>query len=189
VAAPVAQESLFAISDLMVQFLFRYGKTELARSISQPKGASRAGTGSESKTETTTTSACKKNCRNRRSRGAPLERNGDAGAFASASHEDRKDAVDQARVPGDTAGGVADSPGNVRGRGRRVCKKSRLGRDTPSRGTADRILQRREPAPAVAGVGKSGRRSELVPIRLKSSDSVTTVTGQRKAVGLPMRQP
>jgi hypothetical protein len=189
VAAPVAQESLFAISDLMVQFLFRYGKTERTRSNPQPKGASRAGTGSESETETTTTSACKKDCRNRGSRGAPLERNGYAGAFVSASHEDRKDAVDQTRVPGDTGGGVADSPGNVRCGGQRVCKKSRLACDTPSRGTADRILQRRKPAPAVAGIGKSGRSSELVPIRLKSSDSVTTVTGQRKAVGLPMRQP
>jgi hypothetical protein len=173
----------------MVQFLFRYGKTKRARSIPQPKGASRAGRGSESKTETTATSACKKNCRNRGSRGAPLERHGHAGAFASASHEDRKDAVDQAGVPGDTAGGVADSPGNVRGGGQRVCRKSRLARDTPTRGTADRILQRRKPEPAVSGIGKSGRRSELLPIRLKSSDSVTTVTGQRKAVGLPMRQP
>jgi hypothetical protein len=189
VTAPVAQESLFAISDLMSQFLFRYGKTERARSIPQPKGASRAGTGSKSKTETTTTSPCKKNCRNRGSCGAALERNGHAGTFAGASYEDRKDAVDQARVPGDTTRGAADSPGNVRGGGQRVCRKSRLARDTPSRGTADRILQRRKPEPAVARIGKSGRRSELLPIRLKSSDSVTTVTGQRKAVGLPMRQP
>jgi hypothetical protein len=59
----------------------------------------------------------------------------------------------------------------------------------PPRGAADRILQRRKPAPAVAGIGSSGRRNELVTIRLKSIDSVTTATGQRKAVGLPMRQP
>ncbi len=173
----------------MVQFLFRYGKTERARSIPQSRGASRPGTGSKSKTKTTTTPACKKNCHSRRPCDEPLERHAHAGASASSSHEDRKDAVDQARVPGDTACGAANSPRNVRGGRQRVCKKSRLARDTPPRRAADRILQRREPAPAIAGTGRSGQRKELVTIRLKSIDSVTTITGQRKAVGLPMRQP
>jgi hypothetical protein len=188
VTAPVAQESLFAISDLMVQFLFRYGKTERARSISQSQGASRAGAGSKSKTETTATPACEKNCQTRGPRSEPLKRNGHAGASASSSHEDRKDAVDQTRVPGDTACGAPNSPRNVRGGGQRVCNRSRLARDTPPRGAADRILQRRKPAPAIARTGRSRRRNELVTIRLKSIDSVTTTTGQRKAVGLPMRQ-
>jgi hypothetical protein len=61
--------------------------------------------------------------------------------------------------------------------------------DTPPWRTADRILQRRKPAPVVAEIGRSGGRNELVTIRLKSIDSVTTTTGQRRAVGLPMRQP
>jgi hypothetical protein len=60
VISPVAQQSLFAISDLMVQFLFRYGKTERARSIPQSQGASRLRTDSKSKTKTTTTPARKK---------------------------------------------------------------------------------------------------------------------------------
>jgi hypothetical protein len=188
VTAPVAQESLFAISDLMVQFLFRYGKTERARSIPQSQGASRAGAGSKSKTETTATPACEKNCQTRGPRSEPLKRNGHAGASASSSHEDRKDAVDQTRVPGDTACGAPNSPRNVRGGGQRVCNKSRLARDTPPRGAADRILQRRKPAPAMAWTGRSHQRNEPVTIRLKSIDSVTTTTGQRKAVSLPMRQ-
>ena len=137
----------------MVQFLFRYGKTQRARSIPQSQGASRAGPGSKSKTETTTTPACEKNCQSRRPRCARLKRNGHAAAPASSSHEDRKDAVDQARVPGNTACGASNSPRNVRGRGQRVCKKSRLACDIPPWGAADRILQRCKPAPAVAGVG------------------------------------
>jgi hypothetical protein len=72
VTAPVAQESLFAISDLMVHFLFRYGKTERARSVPQSQGASCAGPGSKSKTETTATPACEKNCQTRGSRSEPL---------------------------------------------------------------------------------------------------------------------
>jgi hypothetical protein len=40
----------------------------------------------------------------------------------------------------------------------------------------------------MARTGRSRRRNELVTIRLKSIDSVTTTTGQCKAVGLPMRQ-
>jgi hypothetical protein len=152
VTAPVAQESLFAIFDLMVQFLFRYGKTERARSIPQSQGASRAGPGSKSKTETTSMPACEKNCQTRGPRSEPLKRNGHAEASVSSSHEDRKDAVDQTRVPGDAACGAANSPRNVRGGGQRVCNKSRLARDTPPRGPADRILQRK-PAPAIAGPG------------------------------------
>ncbi len=135
----------------MVQFLFRYGKTERAGSIPQSQGASRPWTGSKSKTKTTTTPACKKNCHSRRPCDEPLERHAHAGASASSSHEDRKDAVDQARVPGDTACGAANSPRNVRGGRQRVCKKSRLARDTPPRRAADRILQRREPVLTIAG--------------------------------------
>src|SRR5207253_755360 len=84
-----------------------------------------------------------------------------------------KDAVDQARVPGNTAGRGASSPRNVRGGTQRVCNKSRLACDMPPWGTADRILQRCRPAPSVAGVGRSGRRNELVAIRLQSIDTVT----------------
>jgi hypothetical protein len=173
----------------MVQFLFRYGKTERARSVPQSQGASRAGPGSKSKTETTATPACEKNCRTCGPRSEPLKRNGHAGASASSSHEDRKDAIDQTRVLGDTACGAANSPRNVRGGGQRVCNKSRLARDTPPRGTADRILQRRKPAPAMTGTERSCRRNELRTITRKSIDSVTTTTGQRRAVSLPMRQP
>ena len=154
----------------MVQFPFGYGKTERARSIPQSQGASRAGAGSKSKTETTATPACEKDCQARGPRSEPLKRNGHAGASASSSHEDRKDAVDQARVPGDTTCGAANSSRNDRGGGQRVCNKSRLARDTPPRGAADRILQRRKPAPAMARTGRSRRRNELVTIRLKSID-------------------
>src|SRR5207302_5086256 len=108
----------------------------------------RAGPGSESETETTATAACEKNCQSRGPRCARLKRNGQS---ASSSHEDRKDAVDQARVPGNTACGASNSPRNVRGGGQRVCKKSRLACDIPPRGAADRILQRCKPAPAVVG--------------------------------------
>ena len=174
----------------MVQFLFRYGKTQRARSIPQSQGASRAGPGSKSKTETTATSACEKDRQCRGPRGEPLKRSDHAGTSASSRHEDRKGAVDQARVSGDTACGAANSSRNVRGGGQRVCNKSRLARDTPPRGTADRILQRRNPAPAVAGIGRvRPKESASHDFRLKSIDSVTTTTGQRKAVGLPMRQP
>ncbi len=67
------QESLLAISDLVVQFLFRYGKTERARSLTESQGASRAETGSKSKTETTTTPACEENSHNHTPRGESLE--------------------------------------------------------------------------------------------------------------------
>src|SRR5207244_13635490 len=56
-------------------------------------------------------------------RGGALKRNGHAGASASSSHEDRKDAVDQARVPGNTACRAASPPRNVRGGSQRVCNK------------------------------------------------------------------
>jgi hypothetical protein len=48
----------------MVQFLFRYGKTERARPFAESQGASRAGSGPESKTETAATPACQENCHN-----------------------------------------------------------------------------------------------------------------------------
>jgi hypothetical protein len=73
VTAPVVQESLLAISDLMVQFLFRYGKTERARSFAESQGASRAGAGSKSKTETASTPASEENSHNYRPRGESLE--------------------------------------------------------------------------------------------------------------------
>jgi hypothetical protein len=180
VATPVARESRLAIYAFLVQSPYPHGKTKRTRSFPEPQSASRAGRNAKSKTQTRATPACEKNYHKRRPCGEPLKRNGYAGAFARFSHEDRKDAVDQARVPGDAASGTANSSRNVRGGRQRVCKKSRLAGDTPSRGTADRILQRRQPALAVAGT---------VTSRLKSIDSVTTATGQRKAVGLPMRQP
>jgi hypothetical protein len=179
VASPVARESRLAIYAFLVQSPQRHGKTKRTRSFSEPQSASRAERDTKSKNQTRATSAREKNYRNRGSRSGPLNRNGHAGSFASPSHEDRKDAVDQARVPRDAVSGAANSPGNVRGRRQRVCKKSRLASDTPTRGTADRILQRRKPAPAVAG-------STII---VKSIDSATTATGQRKAVGLPMRLP
>jgi hypothetical protein len=97
----------------MVQFLFRYGKTERARSFAESQGASRAGTRSESKTETTTPPACEENCHNHKPRGEPLENHRHARASASSRREDLKDSVDQARVPGDAACGVANSSRNV----------------------------------------------------------------------------
>jgi len=109
VTAPVVQESLLAISDLVVQFLFRYGKTERARSLTESQGASRAETGSKSKTETTTTPACEENSHNHRPRGESLESHRHARAPASSRREDRKDAVDQAGVRGDAARGAANS--------------------------------------------------------------------------------
>jgi len=115
VTAPVVQESLLAISDLMVQFLFRYGKTERARSFAESQGASRAGTGFKSKTETTTTPAREENSYNHRSRGESLESHRHARAPASPGREDRKGAVDQVGVPDDAARGDANSPGNVGG--------------------------------------------------------------------------
>ena len=151
----------------MVQFLFRYGKTWRARSIPQSQGASRAGPDFKSKTKTTTRPACEKNCQSRGPRAEPLKRNGHAGASVSSSHEDRKNAVDQARVSGNTACRASNSPRNVRSRGHRVCNKSRLACDTPPWRTADRILQRRKPAPVVAEIGRSGGRNELVTIKLK----------------------
>jgi hypothetical protein len=140
----------------MVQFLFRYGKTERARPIPQSQGAPRAGANSKSKTEKTATPACEKNCQTRGACSEPLKRNGHAGASASSSHEDRKDTGDQARVPGDTTCRAANSSRNVRGGGQRICNESRLARDTPPWGAADRILQRRKPAPAIAGTGRPG---------------------------------
>ena len=113
--APVVQESLLAISDLMVQFLFRYGKTERARSFAESQGASRAGTGFKSKTETTTTPAREENSYNHRSRGESLESHRHARAPASPGREDRKGAVDQVGVPDDAARGDANSAGNVGG--------------------------------------------------------------------------
>ncbi len=179
-ATPVARESRLAIYAFLDQFPYRYGKTKRTRPFPEPQSASRVGRDAKSKTQTHATPACEKKYHKCGPRGAPLRRNGHAGAFASSSHEDRKDAIDQTRVPGHSAGGAANSPRDVRDGRQRVCKKSRLARDMPSRGTADRILQRRQPAPAVAGIVISG---------LKSIDSVTTATGQFKAVGLPMRQP
>ena len=78
----------------MVQFLFRYGKTERARSFAESQGASRAGTGFKSKTETTTTPAREENSYNHRSRGESLESHRHARAPASPGREDRKGAVD-----------------------------------------------------------------------------------------------
>ena len=48
----------------MVHFLFRYGKSERARSLAESEGVSLAGTGPESETEATTTPACQENCHN-----------------------------------------------------------------------------------------------------------------------------
>ena len=107
--APVVQESLLAISDLVVQSLFRYGKTERARALTESQGASRAETGSKSKTETTTTPACEENSHNHRRRGESLESHRHARAPASSRREGRKDAIDQVGVRGDAARGAANS--------------------------------------------------------------------------------
>lgn len=149
-ASPVARESRLAIDAFLVQFPYQHGKTKRTRSLPEPQSTSRAGTDTKSKTQTRAMPACKKNCLNREPLREPLEQNSHAGAFASASDEDRKDAVNQARVPGDAACGVANSARNVRRRRQRICKKSRLVRNTPSRRAANRILQRREPARSVA---------------------------------------
>jgi hypothetical protein len=97
----------------MVQFLFRYGKTERARPFAESQGASRAGTGSKSKTETTTMPACQENCHNHRLGVEWLENHHRARASASSRREDCKGAVDQAGVPGDAACGAANSSRNV----------------------------------------------------------------------------
>ena len=125
----------------MVQFVFRYGKTERTRSFAESQGASRAGTGPESETEATTMPACQESCHNHRLRDDWLENHRHARASASSRREDRKGAVDHAGMPGDAARGAANSSGNVGDGCYRVRKKSRLVRHTSSRGSADRILQ------------------------------------------------
>lgn len=159
-ASPVARESRLAINAFLVQFVCRHGKTKRTRSFPEPQGASRAGTNTKSKTQTPATPACERKWRDRRQPFDSLERNGHGRVFASSSHEDRKDVVDQVRVRGDAASGAANSRGNDRGGCKRVCKASRLARDTPVGGTADRILQRRKPPPGVARRNDALRRLE-----------------------------
>jgi hypothetical protein len=60
----------------LVQFPCRYGETERAWSFPEPQGASRAGTGSKSKTEAAAGTACEESFLKHAARGESLDRNG-----------------------------------------------------------------------------------------------------------------
>ena len=150
-ASPVVRESRLAIDAFLVQFPHGHGKTRRTRSFPKSQSTSRAWTDIKSKTQTRATSACQKTCCNRAPASEPLNRNCHAEAFASSGYEDRKDPVNQGRVPGDAACGAANSSRNVRGRRQRICKKTRLARDTPSRRAPGRVLQRHKQVADVAG--------------------------------------